>query len=971
MWLKRLYHLVKDYKDERGDVPPPIFQAALKNLESMASASETMQPEVEDPPQVFYPRCPLPGERDPLVSRLRKKKGYRDQPNQLQAATREGTELLEGVEEARDLLFMFTASADGVSTFRFSKSNNSVYVFSLLSENLVRRRMVEGLDAFFLIIVPCTKAKPLYARPVTEEASKEGVSDVTTASGLNPESRISDPLNRIQVNIPEASIGKKMADQEFHCVLSIVLREMKKNGREGFPLVVGSTLYSIRYAITSFRADMPASNFLRGFPGRHSSNNPCSRCKLQKRVYDPVACLYYESVSCSQHQYRTQLKTVNSSVTCLPADHPLRLLRAYLWTRIKKGNLECFEEGLRTAYEKRGQRGEEVLSFLRSEKFQELKTALQGTASFLPPIKEVPLADETTYFAEVDSKRTQPDPNLQNNNSRLLDLTFYTWLKPEYAVAVDMMHTFHNVFDRIVPVLLQDTVMTKLGEEVTGDINSLSDMKKKMAINRVLNKGRVSMKMKEAEDSNYMTVSQEVRDDAQKRFLAVESFPKSIASWIGSLFGDDETPIRAHEKICFCAGVLPYLLIDSMKRDKVGSMVLFIALLCTVFNHDLDGHRLHQYQTLIHICLNIIELQMPPAFESTSMHGGLHLEQSFTTSGPLKGNDTLRTEHLYLGLADEATGGRNPVQTIQYRVIIREAADTVSVGLEEDEISVLITAIESMTAASGFRIAQLSRNAIKKLTVINWLSDCARFENDLHPALSFLDLQLNGWVRLYLQGNLSFTETGPASLPPSDDTLLEEDIEWFYDTMMEDRRNMFEDIVFFKSLIWNHSHYESYSGDVKSITGSSVRRGSFGVVYSITGRSHLFVILGYATCYMREEFYVQAIGYEVNKCSVFELFDYPFAFLFNLKNLRASNKKPVLISLHRLIVDDLLFAPINEDIYYCGVCATCMRQWQIIKQITLRPTKEWVKNMETIKDIRLKKKGTRRSSPQASDEDES
>lgn len=182
---------------------------------------------------------------------------------------------------------------------------------------------------------------------------------------------------------------------------------------------------------------------------------------------------------------------------------------------------------------------------------------------------------------------------------------------------------------------------------------------------------------------------------------------------------------------------------------------------------------------------------------------------------------------------------------------------------------------------------------------------------------------------------------------------------------------MFEDIVFFKSLIWNHSHYESYSGDVKSITGSSVRRGSFGVVYSITGRSHLFVILGYATCYMREEFYVQAIGYEVNKCSVFELFDYPFAFLFNLKNLRASNKKPVLISLHRLIVDDLLFAPINEDIYYCGVCATCMRQWQIIKQITLRPTKEWVKNMETIKDIRLKKKGTRRSSPQASDEDES
>ena len=76
-------------------------------------------------------------------------------------------------------LFLFTASADGVSTFRYSK-NNSVYFFSLFCENLVRRRVMEGLDTFFVIVVPNTKSEKMYKlriRLTVSQSSKTAFSE--------------------------------------------------------------------------------------------------------------------------------------------------------------------------------------------------------------------------------------------------------------------------------------------------------------------------------------------------------------------------------------------------------------------------------------------------------------------------------------------------------------------------------------------------------------------------------------------------------------------------------------------------------------------------------------------------------------------------------------------------------------------------------------------------------------------------
>ena len=97
---------------------------------------------------------------------------------------------------------------------------------------------------------------------------------------------------------------------------------------------------------------MPAGNFLRGFPGRHSLSNPCSRCAVARRVYDPAACMILDSAVMCQYVSHAQLKTLNSAVTTLAKEHPLRLLSAFLWSSLQPEGFSLIEDGILRVAEK-------------------------------------------------------------------------------------------------------------------------------------------------------------------------------------------------------------------------------------------------------------------------------------------------------------------------------------------------------------------------------------------------------------------------------------------------------------------------------------------------------------------------------------------------------------------------------------------------------------------------------------------
>ena len=126
---------------------------------------------------------------------------------------------------------------------------------------------------------------------------------------------------------PDAVPGSKMANQDFHRILTTVLEILKEKGRVGFVMRKGRTAYRSRYVINVIRADielpslestLTTGNPFLGFPGRHSSNQPCAQCKLQRRVYDPwikiLLTILTASRSSSPGPYGKQ-RTLSTSTT--------------------------------------------------------------------------------------------------------------------------------------------------------------------------------------------------------------------------------------------------------------------------------------------------------------------------------------------------------------------------------------------------------------------------------------------------------------------------------------------------------------------------------------------------------------------------------------------------------------------------------------------------------------------------------
>ena len=87
---------------------------------------------------------------------------------------------------------------------------------------------------------------------------------------------------------------------------------------------------------------------------------------------------------------------------------------------------------------------------------------LSSVISVLPKVPEVTLPDDTDCFEELEPRPLREAKNTVNE----YNLARFTFLPVESAVAIDMMHMMHNLFDHFVPFLLGKSI--DLTEEEEG-----------------------------------------------------------------------------------------------------------------------------------------------------------------------------------------------------------------------------------------------------------------------------------------------------------------------------------------------------------------------------------------------------------------------------------------------------------------------------------------------------------------------
>ena len=236
LWFCEMNELLQ-LKNDSVDVPPPLLYSALQVIKKMV---------VTDPLPPLQPRAEnglpqLPAPREKHVT-MRRAKGYnRISPALLRKP--EMAELLQGVEEVKEVCFQFSASIDGVDVFKNSATSNSCYFFSVFCQNLVRRLVPADLDAFFLLIVPCSASEEI-AQEREEDANKDTFHDARTNSDRIPSSsRVGETLKFVEYTLRQAKLGKKMANMVFHSIMEAILPSIKEQGEVGFPLRIGRTLY--------------------------------------------------------------------------------------------------------------------------------------------------------------------------------------------------------------------------------------------------------------------------------------------------------------------------------------------------------------------------------------------------------------------------------------------------------------------------------------------------------------------------------------------------------------------------------------------------------------------------------------------------------------------------------------------------------------------------------------------------------
>lgn len=105
------------------------------------------------------------------------------------------------------------------------------------------------------------------------------------------------------------------------------------------------------------------------------------------------------------------------------------------------------------------------------------------------------LPDDTDCFEELKPRPLREAKNTVND----YNLTRFTSLPVESAVAIDMMHMMHNLFDHFVPFLLGKSI-DLMEEETAPDaverLLSHYNKEKKVLLNNILQQGREIPNMK-------------------------------------------------------------------------------------------------------------------------------------------------------------------------------------------------------------------------------------------------------------------------------------------------------------------------------------------------------------------------------------------------------------------------------------------------------------------------------------------
>lgn len=568
--------------------------------------------------------------------------------------------------------------------------------------------------------------------------------------------------------------------------------------------------------------------------------------------------------------------------------------------------------------------------------------ALSSVISVLPKVPEVTLPDDTDCFKEL-----KPRP-LRKTRSTAYDynLSRYTFLPVESVISIDMMHMMHNLFDHFVPFLLGksiDLTGKETATDAAGDMFSqYNKEKKKVLLNIILHQGREKWGMVQSK-VNCVSVTESTAKAALERFIAVDVFPENVTKWIGGLFGGTKVPIRGEEKICFCAAILPYLMIDSMEDIHVFTIVTILSTLVVIYNYDGVMEELQMMEAALRVCLSLLEMVSLPNSFTIYLHKTCHLLLCYIYSGTLKSTDTLHPESMYCEMRDQATGGSLPVQTIQMRRTIVSAARLLSYDLESKPT---LTSAVLGNVVVFLKNHSVDKIWVKMMSTLNWISDSVRFNRDMLFQMTYLDLQLNGWVDEYISKELRFNGKSPASQ-------IREYREWdmksvkaVFDEVVKSGGYGYGSDVFMFSLTWNSVLYESYTDAVRSLTVEHFKKGVFGVVYSLTKKTHLFMISGYICNRKKDELYLQALCYEIPKYSANPLIDNPFAFIVDTTSLKNYTRKPLLISLHRLIVSELFFKPLDSKRVYCGVSTVCIREWKLIQSVMQKPSEECKKQLD-------------------------
>jgi hypothetical protein len=829
--------------------------------------------------------------------------------------------LLNGVTSFDRLLFMFTASTDGVSVWKQSQINNSIYVFSMFNENLSRRSAMRNLDAFCVFLVRCNTDAPVGAEPSpslnvfesfvadsdlngpfstpSEKRRRRSANDNNHSSSvmdanensIGAVTTIGGEDTALSVSLGSPSGKKCPADSDFREILHLALGYIKEYGKRGFCIRSGSTLYSIHYAITSFRCDIPAQETLVDSTGKHSSNSPCLTCDTRVRVFDKYYMGFLPCVQASMARNRSSLATLNSSALVLNPDDPLRLLPAFLLGKNMSAVKEKMRENLKDN--------------------DEMYTVLVKLCSFIPPNALVYQLPETESCNLYGSGNPFVSTHAGETIGRI-DIEKVTFLKKESCTAADLMHLTHNVADRILAYLF------------------VTDFSKETVEDEAMMYAKGTIYQNKSMAFRTTSIFEILRKSALDRLNSIYAMlPSDLQSWVKALVEDGvyKKP-TANQKMRFCFSVLPYLLIDSLHYCVVWCFVQFFSVLSTMYNFDGPFEEMESLQGVMDTTLYVMENQVPPSFFTLCFHQCLHLDIYYAINGPLKSIDCYHGEQQYSGLADESVGGNKRDLTIAKRRIVLIVCCLCAKGA-----SLCGPGTPILNSQGNMQV--FNDKSFLRRGELNWIADKYRFTADSLPLVSFTDVELCGGVHSYLSTGTISHDTG--LVPPSNSDVWATsvgDLNGYWNKHYTFVTSHFTYAKKWDKLRWNNQNLSTFSGEANSSDGEVFPRAGLAAAYSVDRKIHLFAVVSYFSFHVsEEEAHFQAQVFELPIHRLLPLNDCPFSFYLKVAEVKAMTPCYTMISLHRLHMNDVFCFPIDKDTMYIGLDTICVRQWQIIHQV--------------------------------------